>query len=267
MSKKNTRAEDIAEVKEMWDVAADKLGDSPLATTHDRILRDLEVDGVLKYIPKVKKQLKVLDVGCGNGFSTIEFAKQRNDKFFGVDFSEKMIEHANRALKKNSKKLKGKIDFSVGDALALDFKDNYFDVVTTGRCIVNLVSLKDQKAGLMEIHRVLKKGGVAILCEGSHQGFTKLNELRKIVGLPLMKYHWHNIYLDEDKLLPFMKKHFRSVEVDSFASTYFVASRVFNAISSKDPSKPDYFSKINKAAAKLPAIGDYSSLKIYYLKK
>lgn len=267
MKTKNTRAQDIEEVKEMWNEAARKLGDSPLATTHDRLLRNLEIEGVLKYIPSTKKKLKVLDLGCGNGFSTIEYAKVRAHDFTGVDFSDEMIKFAQKALKKNQKKLKGTLSFLQGDALALDFKDGTLDLVTTGRCLVNLVTVEDQKKGLLEIRRVLKKGGYAILCEGSQQGFEAVNNLRKIAELPLMTYHWHNIYLDETKLVPFMKKHFTVEAIDAFASTYFIASRIFNAISSPDPKKPDYFSKINKVATKLPAIGDYSSLKIYVLRK
>lgn len=267
MKTKNTRAQDIEEVKEMWNEAARKLGDSPLATTHDRLLRDMEIEAVLKYVPSTKKKLKILDLGCGNGFSTIEYAKVRTHDFVGVDFSEEMIKFAEKALKKNQKKLKGSLSFSQGDALHLNFKDSAFDIVTTGRCLVNLVTVEDQKKGLLEIHRVLKKGGYAILCEGSQQGFEAVNDLRKIAGLPLMTYHWHNIYLDETKLVPFMKKYFTVEAVDAFASTYFIASRVFNAIASPDPKKPDYFSKINKVATKLPAVGEHSSLKVFLLKK
>ncbi len=268
MNKKvNTREEDIAEVQEMWNQAAREKKDSPLATTHDRILRDLEIAAILKRSPDGKKTLKVLDVGCGNGFSTIEYAKARAHDFYGVDFSPEMIKYAEAAKKKSAKKLKGKISFAQGDALKIDAKDATYDIVTTDRCIVNLVTVEDQKACIKEIHRVLKKGGHAIICEGTQQGFANINELRKLANLPIMKNHWHNIYLDETKLEPTMKKYFDVIEIDPFASTYYIASRVFNALAATDPTKPDYFSPINKIAAQMPSLGNYSPLKVWYLKK
>jgi ubiquinone/menaquinone biosynthesis C-methylase UbiE len=261
MSKKNNKK--IQKIKHFWDQQAEKLGSDPLATTHDRLLRDLEVAAILKYIPK--KKCKVVDIGCGNGFNTFAYAKARSSEFLGVDYSEKMISHANKALKKN--KLKGKLAFQTGNVLDLHFKKSSFDIVTTGRCLINMVSLQDQKKALKEIYRILKKGGKAILCEGTQQGFGRVNEFRKLAGLPLMPYHWHNIYLDEIKLVPFMKRYFKVLSIDSFASTYYLASRLFNAVAAKNPAKPDYFSKINKVAVKLPAIGDCSPLKIFYLEK
>ncbi|MEK7462346.1 MAG: class I SAM-dependent methyltransferase [Patescibacteria group bacterium] len=268
MKKKvNTREEDIAEVQEMWNEAARAKKDSPLATTHDRILRDLEIAAILKRIPEGKKTLKVLDIGCGNGFSTLEYAKARSHEFHGIDFSPEMVKYAEAAKKKAIKKLKGKVSFAEGDALKVTAKDGTYDIVTTDRCIVNLVTLEDQKASIKEIHRLLKKGGRAIICEGTMQGFTNINNLRKLAKLPIMKNHWHNIYLDETKLEPVMRKYFEVIEIDPFASTYYIASRIFNALAATDPSKPDYFSKINKVAATMPSFGEYSPLKVWYLKK
>ncbi|MBP6924069.1 MAG: class I SAM-dependent methyltransferase [Candidatus Pacebacteria bacterium] len=268
MKKKvNTREEDITEVKEMWNEAARAKKDSPLTTTHDRILRDMEISAILKRIPDSKKTLKVLDIGCGNGFSTLEYAKARPHEFHGVDFSAEMIKYAELAKKKATKKLKGKVTFKEGDALSIDAKDGAYDIITTDRCIVNLVTVEDQKKAIKEIHRLLKKGGHAIICEGTKQGFDNINSLRVLAKLPVMKNHWHNIYLDETKLEPVMKKLFEVIEIDPFASTYYIASRVFNALAATDPTKPDYFSSINKVAALMPSFGEYSPLKVWYLKK
>ena len=267
MKKINTREQDIEEVRGMWDEAAREKKDSPMATTHDLILRELEIAAILKRIPDGKKTLKVLDMGCGNGFSTLEYAKARSHEFSGVDFSSEMIKYAEIAKKKAAKKLKGKVIFSEGDALNIDAKDGTYDIVTTARCIVNLVTIEDQKKAIKEIHRLLKKGGHAIICEGTKQGFANANELRALAKLPIMNNHWHNIYLDETMIEPVMKKYFEVIEIDPFASTYYVASRIFNALTSPDPTKPDYFSRINRVAAMMPSFGEYSPLKVWYLKK
>lgn len=262
--KSNKNLKERAEVRSYWDNQAREKGNDPLATTNDRILRDLEIEATLKYIPH--KKVKILDVGCGNGFNIFAFAKERSATFVGVDFSEEMVRAAKSAMMKE-KNLKGSISFQTGDVLNLPFADKAFDIVVTGRCLVNMVSLNDQKKALVEIARVLKKGGKAILCEGSKQGMAQMNMLRKAAGLPEVLSHWHNIYLDEDKIVPFAKKNFYVRAIDCFSSTYFIASRIFNAVAAKDPSKPDYLSIINRTAAKLPAIGEHGSLKIYYLEK
>lgn len=102
------------------------------------------------------KPIKVLDAGCGPGVVLEEIAK-RGHKATGMDFSREMVEHASRAAGNGGLKLCGCIQ---GDLEALPFKDSAFDAVV---CVGVLQYLPDDKAGLSELRRVLKPGGLAIV--------------------------------------------------------------------------------------------------------
>lgn len=69
-----------------------------------------------------------------------------------VDFSAEMIERA--------QKLYTGIDFQIGDAEALVFPDNSFDIVTMN---FGLLHLENPDVALKEAFRVLKSGGVFAL--------------------------------------------------------------------------------------------------------
>ena len=90
---------------------------------------------------------RVLDACCGTG--DLALADERaGGQVTGLDFSERMIE---RAREKSQT-----IEWVIGDATALPFKDGSFDAVTVGFGIRNV---PDLEAGLRELARVLRPGG------------------------------------------------------------------------------------------------------------
>jgi demethylmenaquinone methyltransferase/2-methoxy-6-polyprenyl-1,4-benzoquinol methylase len=94
----------------------------------------------------------VLDVCCGTGDLALA-AVETGGRVTGLDFSEPMLD---RALAKAPE-----LDWVSGDALALPFADDSFEVVTIG---FGLRNLADAERGLAEMRRVLSPGGrVAIL--------------------------------------------------------------------------------------------------------
>lgn len=95
---------------------------------------------------------RVLDVCCGTGDLAVE-AERRGGRVVGLDFSERMLEHARRK--------SGTIEWAQGDALALPFADGEFDVVTIGFGVRNFADLE---RGVSELARVVRPGGrVAVL--------------------------------------------------------------------------------------------------------
>lgn len=95
---------------------------------------------------------KVLDVGCGGGFSC-EFMAARGAKVFGIDQSQSCI-----AIAKAHAAASGfEIDYQHGFAESLLYPDNYFDVVL---CVDVLEHVADLKQTISEIYRVLKPGGL-----------------------------------------------------------------------------------------------------------
>lgn len=68
-----------------------------------------------KYLPE-KKNLRILDVGCGTGFFTILLAKEGH-QVTGIDLTPDMITHA----KKLAEEEKADCQFAVMDAENPDF--------------------------------------------------------------------------------------------------------------------------------------------------
>ena len=104
---------------------------------------------------KLSKNMRILDVGFGNGYLEKLIYKEVQCSIYGIDISEDMVKVAS----KNNKKgiANGDIALLVGDCCELTFENNSFDIVTTMNTIY---FWKDTIQGLQEIYRVLKEKGV-----------------------------------------------------------------------------------------------------------
>jgi SAM-dependent methyltransferase len=101
---------------------------------------------------KIRKGSRVLDVGCGPGFTAIHLAKRRGCKVVAIDFNKMMVERA----KENASSSKADIRFMVADAQKLPFKDNEFDAVISESVTV---FVPNRKKAIGEYVRVTKPGG------------------------------------------------------------------------------------------------------------
>lgn len=120
------------------------------------------VQGTCAYmVDKLKPDMHILDVGCGPGSITIGLARLVPDgSVLGIDRVEETLARA-RAQPDAPKNL----SFATGDAMALDFADNAFDVVHTSQVVGHM---QDPVHVLKEFHRVLKPGGFLACREGDH---------------------------------------------------------------------------------------------------
>lgn len=98
--------------------------------------------------------MKVLDIGFGNGYLEKLIYKQSKCSIYGIDISEDMVAVASKANRKGIEN--GDIHLEIGDCCNLLYQDATFDVVMTMNTIY---FWKDTIKGLTEIYRVLKAGG------------------------------------------------------------------------------------------------------------
>lgn len=95
--------------------------------------------------------LRVLDVGCGNGYVLSHYARHGAD-VNGVDLTEAAVELSRQRFALAG--LKG--NFTRIDGAALPFEDNSFDIV----CSMGVLHhIPDPEPLVHEIHRVLRPGG------------------------------------------------------------------------------------------------------------
>ncbi|MDP1824664.1 MAG: class I SAM-dependent methyltransferase [Archangium sp.] len=103
---------------------------------------------------------RILDVGCGVGHwgrLMLSLVSARAT-LVGIDREPKWVEEAARIAA-----LQGlPAQYQQGDAAALPFEDESFDVVT---CQTVLIHLRDPEAALAGMRRVLKRGGLLIVAE------------------------------------------------------------------------------------------------------
>lgn len=122
---------------------------------------------------KIKPGQKVLDVATGTGMVAIAAAQAigNEGRIQAIDLSEGMIDKAqenmNRAGLSN-------VDFHIMDGENLEFKNNYFDVIT---CSYGLFFMPDMSAALKSWLRVLKPGGKIIFSSFAPSAFTPLSDV------------------------------------------------------------------------------------------
>jgi len=103
-----------------------------------------------------------LDVACGTGDLSIEAARRGPSRIVGVDFAEKML----RIFVEKKKRLgiDINIDAIQANAERLPFADETFDVAAVAFGVRNF---GDLKAGLSELHRVIREEGRVVVLEFS----------------------------------------------------------------------------------------------------
>jgi len=229
-------------IKEHWDNQAERYGDSPEASWGDNYMIDLETGVISEYIQPGNK---VLEAGCANGHSAFRQLKQHKSiRIEGIDFSEKMIEVANK--KKKEIGIKDEIKFNVGDIRKIQFNDNAFDVVYTTRTLINLRNWEEQKQGIEECIRVTKPGGKIIFSEAFWEPLMKLNAIRSIANLPPLVEHDFNRYLKKSHLELYLKEKALSFDINIFSSVYYLGSRFLRELVTNPSDYPGYTNPVNK---------------------
>ena len=117
--------------------------------------------GHLVRLPK-RATLRALDLCCGTGDQalSLETILGGHTRIFLSDFAHPMLTRASEKLRERGMRPL----ISEADALQLPFADNSFDALV---CSFGFRNLVNYRAGLAEIHRVLRPGGVVGILEFS----------------------------------------------------------------------------------------------------
>ena len=122
--------------------------------SHKRIM-----NWALSYL-KLDKEMKVLDIGCGDG-KTIKRLLELEESLFvyGIDISSTSI---NMAKKENRfYKEKGQVIIKQSGVSALPYLDDFFDIITAFN---THYFWPDLAKDLLEVKRVLKPGAQLAIC-------------------------------------------------------------------------------------------------------
>ena len=108
---------------------------------------------LLKHLP-LRQNLQVLDLGCGDGFPTLEIAQRlgNTSRVTGIDPWSDAIRKAKRKCEIMGIR---NVEFVEGDAGNMPFKDHSFDLIVSNLLINNL---SDRTAVMSECRRVAKPG-------------------------------------------------------------------------------------------------------------
>jgi ubiquinone/menaquinone biosynthesis C-methylase UbiE len=259
-------------VQNYWEERAKENFNKITATTDDIYLRDLEIFTLIETIHQIKSENinKILDIGCGDGRSTLDIASQFPDCFFtGIDFSETMVKIANKNLNLKNE-LKNRVNFIIGDVTNLDgfIDDMKFDIIISDRCLINLDSSDIQYQAISDISKHLTHNGYFIAIENFIEGHNLMNDSRKAIGLPEIPIRWHNKYFNEEDIIKNSKNFFTQIIIKDFSSSYYFATRIiYSKMCQMRGEVPDYNHEIHQLATKLPWTGKFSPIKLLIMKK
>lgn len=112
-------------------------------------------------IPYLRPDMHILDVGCGPGTITADFARLApQGQVVGLEHSAEVLD---KARENAAERGLTNIKFSVGDIHKLDFPDNAFDLVHAHQVLQHV---GDPVKALSEMRRVTKPGGFVAVREG-----------------------------------------------------------------------------------------------------
>lgn len=123
----------------------------------DKLWRKRAIKRLGRYNPST-----ILDIATGTADFAIAASVLNPERITGIDLSEGMLSIGREKIEKNG--LTHLIELRKADSEALPFGNETFDAVIVGFGVRNF---EDPEAGLSEMHRVIRPGGVLIVLEFS----------------------------------------------------------------------------------------------------
>jgi len=126
--------------------------------TLGKIKRHHHLLNLVVNLSNVKKDQKVLDIGCGTGLLSLKFLEKADCFITAIDNSSEMLSIFAEKIQKLA--LSDKIIYKLEDAAAIEFKQKSFDIVASS---VTLHHLKNKIPTIKKIHNILKPEGRFVL--------------------------------------------------------------------------------------------------------
>jgi ubiquinone/menaquinone biosynthesis C-methylase UbiE len=185
----------------------------------EKVAREFEIDNIRKatFELTVENALKILngkrdgvalDIGCGFGSIDVLLAKKTNFRIIAIDISDTALEAARKSVERAD--LKGRIIVEKGDVYALNYPENYFDVIFS----FGYASAASYSGVSKEVARVLKPGGLLVLDYINHYSLYKIGFLPK----RYRKYKKGDLYSFN---VTGIKDHFKKVGLNFVGKIYF----------------------------------------------
>lgn len=154
------------------------------ARRYDEFSREYRMGDFKEYASLAARHVgeggSVLEVATGPGYFCIELARSGNFKITGLDISSDLVAIA----RKNARQASVKVNFQQGNASAMQFPDEVFDLVFCSWAIKNFM---EPKKVLNEIYRVLKRGGTALVVDlnrdATGQDWSRYASDRELKGM------------------------------------------------------------------------------------
>jgi len=264
-------------IRNHYRAQAENDGDSPLSTIGERVVRDKEVELIRNFLRAVYRQnasdqLKILDAGCGNGYTLALLVEDYPSfEFRGLEFTEEML-----AIARGRNLPRCVLD--QGDIRCTSYPSSFYDVVYTERSLINILDWEEQKRALDEIARILKPSGHYLMIEGFTDGLENNNKARREMGLEEIEPAYHNKYFAKEQLFEAVQPTLRLVdpaELDrdgkgdlfrsNFLSSHYFVARILHPLITKgDWVKNTEFVKFFSF---LPPVGNYSPVQAFIFQK
>ena len=182
----------------------------------------------------INDKSNVLEIGCTNGFSSLEINKLVNCNVVGIDINKNSIDNANEKIKLNGLD-ENKIRFEYGNAEYLSqFGDNTFDLIICG----NAISFINNKGkAFEELIRVLKPNGFISIVPIWYKEKPNADVIKKVnkeLGFEIVCYYEKD-WLDftDKKLELYYKKNYHFI----YCTKEQIEKYVNNMIDSKNHLK------------------------------
>jgi ubiquinone/menaquinone biosynthesis C-methylase UbiE len=210
-----------------------------------------------------------LEIGCGNGLLLAALSERFGQRFVlhGIDFTPDLLALAkDRGLD---------CDLRLGDVRRLPYDTGFLDIVVSERVLINILDPAGQLAAFQEIARVLRPGGVMVAIEAFKTGLENLNRARAEFLLPpIPEPHFNNWFTGERwqsclaaGFSEFAQAQSEGLEPENFLSSHYFMTRFFHDLIKPPGGKLRNTELARFFAEALPPVGDYSPLRIKYLRR